>query len=367
MMITRRWLGGVAAGLCAALTGAGQAWAIDAAAVPVGETRWLRLDTGESLFGRIETVDGAEVVLQHEVLGAVRVRLERVAEVLALSGPVAVSGPARTDGADGGAEAGAEAGTTVILAPAGAEGPAVAAEPVAEVAAPADDGPPSEATLSFTRGWKRTVAAGLNGADGNSENFSGRIAFDLGRVTDELETHLDSFYKFSTSEGVESENRGEVAFRHDWSFKDSPWGFFVRSKAEYDEFQDWDWRLSASAGPSYALIRTDKTKLKLRAGAGASREFGGDSNEIVPEAVFGFDLAHKFTERQSVSVSYDYLPNLDMFTQYRMNLRAAYEIVIDPKDNLTLKLGVDDRYDSAPGEDRRRNDIEYFALLGWSF
>jgi glutamate N-acetyltransferase/amino-acid N-acetyltransferase len=36
---------------------------------------------------------------------------------------------------------------------------------------------------------------------------------------------------------------------------------FATGKAEYDEFQDWDWRLSAFAGPGYYFVKHDRTKL----------------------------------------------------------------------------------------------------------
>jgi hypothetical protein len=50
-----------------------------------------------------------------------------------------------------------------------------------------------------------------------------------------------------------------------------------------------------------------------------------------------------------------------------MNAKAGWEIVVDPEVNMTLKLGVEDRYNDNPGPDRKKNDIEYFALLAWSF
>jgi hypothetical protein len=43
-------------------------------------------------------------------------------------------------------------------------------------------------------------------------------------------------------------------------------------------------------------------------------------------------------------------------------VRAAYEILIAPEWGLTLRLGIQDRYDSDPG-DAKRNDFDYFSTL----
>jgi hypothetical protein len=51
---------------------------------------------------------------------------------------------------------------------------------------------------------------------------------------------------------------------------------------------------------------------------------------------------------------------------WRNNSFAQYEALIDAESNLTFKTGVTNRYDSNPG-DAEKNDLEYFASLGWKF
>ena len=39
--------------------------------------------------------------------------------------------------------------------------------------------------------------------------------------------------------------------------------------------------------------------------------------------------------------------------------------VIETK--MSLKVGAEDRFNSHPGPDKKHNDLDYFALLVWSF
>ncbi|MCW5767180.1 MAG: DUF481 domain-containing protein [Phycisphaeraceae bacterium] len=222
--------------------------------------------------------------------------------------------------------------------------------------------------LSFWSGWKRSVDIGVIGSDGNSETFGARAALGAQRKTDHMETTVGLSYVYNTDNGEKTKSRGELTARNDWLFgKDSRWGFFAEGKIEYDEFQDWDWRLSGFVGPSYAFIRNDKTLLRGRVGAGGSYELGGDDNGFEPELLIGLDFEHAFNARNRIFASGEYLPSLSNFPDYRVNSKAGWETIIDEKSGMNLKLGVVDRYDSDPGEGIKKNDIEYFITLGWSF
>lgn len=273
----------------------------------------------------------------------------------------------------------------VIVAPEGVapEGAAASGEPAADAAtdgvnaqpdapAPEAEAPPAdpvpEPTLSFWRGWKRTVDLGMIGSDGNSETFGARGAFGMERKVEKMETTIGLTYVYNTDNGEKTKSRGELTARNEWLFgKDSRWGFFAEAKVEYDEFQDWDWRLSGFVGPSYAFIKNDKTLLRGRVGAGGSYEIGGDDQKFEPALLLGLDFEHAFNERNKVFASAEYLPSLSDFPEYRVNSKAGWEILVDEKSGANLKLGVIDRYDSDPGDGFKSNDIEYFATLGWSF
>lgn len=215
--------------------------------------------------------------------------------------------------------------------------------------------------------WRGGVEGGVSGTDGNSQTSSLRFGLSARRQTDVMETGVNASVVYATDRGEKTASRGDLGAQNDWLLIDSPWGFFVRGRAEYDEFQDWDWRLSAYAGPSYAIIRSERTTLRGRVGAGAAYELGGEKEQLKPEGLIGLDLAHRLNERQDLYVIADYLPSLDNIPAFRLDMRAGWRVVIDPETRMNLHIGVADRYDSSPGPDKNRSDIEYFMTIGWQF
>ena len=233
--------------------------------------------------------------------------------------------------------------------------------------APAPDAPPASEP-SWTEGWKGGIELGLNGSEGNTERFNFRAGANAGRKTERFDTKFGFVYSYGREDSADTENKFLAEGRNDWLFKNSPWRVFAKSTFEYDDFQDWDVRVTAHGGVGYAFIEDDKTLLLGRVGLGFAREFGGEDNAIKFEGLLGADFSRQLTEQQKISASVDYYPEIaPELGPYRIEAKAAYEILVDPETKMTLKLGVLDRYDSNPGEGFERNDFEYFALLAWSF
>lgn len=319
-----RWLAGsvIAAGM---LLGGAVARADD----------YVQLSTGEVLKGKIISQTDTEVRFAHPVLG------EWVFQKNAI---------------------------TILAGPPPAGAPVASPSPAAATPPAAPPPPPKPPEPdSFWSGWKHSVDVGLNGSEGNSENLSVRGGIKIKRTVAAMETSADAGYIYNSSNGVKDKSRFEANIRNDWLFKETNWGLFAQGKAEYDEFQNWDYRLSTFIGPSYTFIKDDATLLRGRIGAGFTKEFGGDNNAIMPEGLLGFDFEHKFTDRQSVYASGDYLPNFQDINEYRLNGKAGYKIIVDPESKMNLQLGVADRYDSRPGPGTKKNDVEYFVTVGWEF
>jgi len=221
---------------------------------------------------------------------------------------------------------------------------------------------------SWLLGWKGSVELGMNGASGNNNRFNLRAGLDAERDSEKYFDKLSLTYTYAQDESVKTQNWFRAEGRHDWKFDDgNPWRVFITGIYEYDDFQDWNQRITIGPGVGYQAIKTDRTDLLLRAGIVGTKEFGGSNNAWTPEADLGFDLEHKLTERQTLSVNYDLYPSLKDAGPFRMTTNVGWQIDIDPETNMFLKLGIEDRYDSRPGPEKNRNDLNYFATIGWSF
>lgn len=221
---------------------------------------------------------------------------------------------------------------------------------------------------SLWDGWKRSLELGINGSDGNSENFNLRAGFSLNRDGETWDSTNSAVYKRASDDGELSDNRFEVTTRQEVLFAiASRWRYFVQGSYEYDDFQDWDHRVTAGAGVGYGFIDNDATKLIGRVGLGGSRTWGGTETAWRFEGILGVDFEHRLSERTRLFVNSEYDPSLSDVPQFRLTNKAGVEILVDPELNISLKAGVDHRHDSNPGGDRKKNDIDYFLLLVWSF
>ncbi|MCA9300265.1 MAG: DUF481 domain-containing protein [Phycisphaerales bacterium] len=219
---------------------------------------------------------------------------------------------------------------------------------------------------NWLHGWSGSAEVGLNGSDGNTERLNLRAGIGGERDTSKMRTTFDLTYSYAEDDGEDTENRFRAKGFNEWKIED-PWSLFVQGSATYDEFQDWEWLLTAAGGVGYKFIDNDKTFLQGLLGAGISKEIKGTKNEIVPEGLIGLDFNHKLTERSEIYADFTFYPALDNFGPYRFEGNAGYKVLLDEAMNLSLKLGISDRYDSEPGEGFKRNDIDYFAVMAFDW
>lgn len=213
--------------------------------------------------------------------------------------------------------------------------------------------------------WEGNVELGINGTSGNSETFNLRAGAQAKRKTERSQLTLLTTYLQNTSDGDVTANRNFSEARHEW-LNSTRWTPYVHGLLEYDEFRNFDLRLTADAGIGYQFIDNDTTNLLARAGFGGSKEFGSPDDDFKPEAVFGAEFSHQISSRQSLEFSVDYYPSVEDLNDFRVNSVLNWVFVLDEANNLSLKLGIIDRYDSTPSG-AKYNDIDYSLLLLWAF
>ncbi|MFK7883205.1 MAG: YdiY family protein [Phycisphaerales bacterium] len=216
--------------------------------------------------------------------------------------------------------------------------------------------------------WEKSVDVGINGASGNSENLNLRILLGAERNTDKMETSLSALYRLTTSDGDETENRFRFDIRNDWLPPEgSKIRWWAQGSYEFDEFQEWDSRVSGAAGIGYEIIKNDKHTLIGRLGFGGSQTFGDMDEDFRPEAVAGLDYTWNIKDGQQFTAGTEVFLDVSETENFRANSYAQYEVLLDAESNLTFKTGIAHRYDSEPGATAERSDVEYYASMGWKF
>lgn len=216
--------------------------------------------------------------------------------------------------------------------------------------------------------WSGSADVGLNGASGNSDLFNLRGGWNVRRKTDANVFTSDFQYVLNEQSHVTKTHQALLNSRDEILFPDSRWSGFGAVQVEYDQLRAYRFRVGTYAGFGFQVWDEKDLVLKLRGGAGATRELGADGtpDRWVPEFLVGYDFRWRLTDRSSFVSILDGYPRIADPRQYRLRVRAAYECVLDPALGLIFRIGVQDRYDSDPGP-AKRNDLTYFTTLGIKF
>ena len=312
----------------------------------------ITLVGGDVLRGKIVGESDTAVTLDHPALGRIEVARERIASVV--KAPITTPAPtpaATTEQAVATAPASTPAAT-----------PAPAEPPVAVLPAPAPP-PPAKPDGS----WKFSLSLGFTGSDnGEQSNWDLRVAGAAKRESVSDRTTITAEYYFQTANGENTDNNLLVQGLEEFLFEGSKWEAFIQGNYQYDEFQAWEQRAGAYAGPGYRIFEGDPLALKVRLGAGASYEF--PDSAWTPEILIADELVWKIDERSVLKQGFEFYPDIDNFGEYRFIARLDYEIALSPKGDLKGTAGVRDEYDSYVEADQgTSNDLKIYAGIKVDF
>ncbi len=212
--------------------------------------------------------------------------------------------------------------------------------------------------------WESSFELGVDGSEGNSNTLTFRSGVNLRRKVDWSDLQVAINYVKSTAQEAETKHNAQFDANHDWILKESRWSVFAKSILVYDEFRPFDLELTLNTGLGYQIIDTDVWSLKGRVGSGASRQWDGPDDSWRPEAMLGIDFEYAISSRQKLRVKSEFFPQWDDFQIYRVRTNAGWEMLLDEATNMSLKLGVIDRYDSQAGT-AKPNALDYSLLLLW--
>lgn len=212
--------------------------------------------------------------------------------------------------------------------------------------------------------WTSSIDVGLSGSQGNTDTLKLWTGFDLKYDDPNDLAILNALYVLNQANSGELENKGFLFARNELPMDGIAW--YAQGTIEYDDFNAIYLRMASHSGLSLTAVQDGTQLLKVRVGAGGQREWGGGSPSWVLEGQAGLDYEYKLTERTRFLLAADYSPDLEAFATYRVRVRAAFDILLDPQNNIFLRVGAFDRYNSQPFGSRR-NDLDYYLMLSFRF
>lgn len=217
-------------------------------------------------------------------------------------------------------------------------------------------------------GVATTLSAGLTLADGNSETLAANASLKtegekagLGSVWAGAEAN----YGESTVDEVKDTTVENAKVFANVKKTLSPRTFgYLDASVLYDDVALIDYRATVGPGLGAYLVKNGKRTLTLEAGPSHVWEkIDGESNDY---------LALRFAERYTCQISataklvqsLEYLPAAEDFDDYLLSGEIGVEASMT--ERLSLKVVLQDKYDSTPAPGAERNDLSLIAGIGFT-
>lgn len=213
-------------------------------------------------------------------------------------------------------------------------------------------------------GWKRSLELGINTARGNSDILRYDGAISGSKETEDNYYFLKAAGRYGESDGepdAESAT-GDAKVQHRLSERMYA---AVDGNARHDQLADLSYRARGSLSLGRHFIWTERTVLSAEIGPGYVAEKKGGEKEGFMASRAAQYLEFLITDRLQIWQSMEFVQNLEDSAVYFINAEVGLETVLVA--NLSLKFTVEDRYDSAPAEDKEGNDLLTTTALNWSF
>ncbi len=211
--------------------------------------------------------------------------------------------------------------------------------------------------------WKREVEIGIKGNEGNSRNLhihtGTRLTYEGMLKRWDIELAYDS----SEDSGEASRNEFFTRFNRDFLIPNATHFYFTEGRYDWDEFEDWDYRLSFGGGLGYQLIKTNHWIVNSRSGFGTSKEFGGKNPDWTPEGILSIESNWAITERHSLEFKNTLYPSFKDAGEFRNTSALNWKIGLDQLNGIDLKIGLKNEFDSNTSGDSRKNDFKYNLSL----
>ena len=217
-------------------------------------------------------------------------------------------------------------------------------------------------------GWKRSLAFGMTGAEGNSDTLDVNAGLNLNYEDDARRWIIGAGYLRSDADGDNTKNQSFVQATRDWLFPGSPWFAFGTAKYERDSFEIWEQRYSIGGGPGYQFLDNDTWNVRGRTGLQLTRTSGrGSEHDLVPEWMIGMEALWNFTEGQSLSLFNSTFPSLDEAGEYRNLTGVTWTAALEGIESWRVQVGFQNEYDSMSESPTDKNDFRYFANMLYDF
>jgi putative salt-induced outer membrane protein YdiY len=226
--------------------------------------------------------------------------------------------------------------------------------------APAKAAAPCEVAPKDPSIWDKSVTAGFNYTEGNSNttslNLNGKLARDYQEEAWRFEVDYNYGNASDTPDGSREVTKNMARASGDYKHTlDTVWFAGGNTSFAYDEIADLNYRVIVSPALGAYVVKDDVTTLSLEAGPSYVWENLGGEQEDFAAARVANRWTWALSETASIYQSAEYLISFEDASQYIFNGEVGIEAALTSMVNLVFS--VRDYYINQPAEGRKPNDV----------
>lgn len=210
---------------------------------------------------------------------------------------------------------------------------------------------------------KISLDIGATLTDGNSESTKANASLNVQAEKEKLGSILGGIqvnYGESKVDGEEEKDLDNAKAFINVKKTATPMTFFYfDTSALYDNIADIDYRLTAGPGGGFYAVKSARDTLSFEAGPTYVWERVAEEDDDYLAVRVAQRYEHVFAPGTRFWQSAEYLPEAGDFGNHLLNAEVGCEAALNSR--MSLRLVLQDKYDSEPGPDLERNDILFIA------
>lgn len=215
-----------------------------------------------------------------------------------------------------------------------------------------------------TAQWISSASVGLTLTRGNSKTVLGTANVITAKKWDKNELSFGADAAYGEDEDSTTAQSLRAFGQYNRLFTERFYGF-GRVDFLYDKVADIDYRITISPGAGYYFIKNERTDLSGEVGPSAVIESAGGNEQTYFALRVGEKYNFKINDRARIWQSAEYLPEVEDFNNYILNLEVGIES--DLTEKMSLRSFIRDTYDNQPAEGRQKNDLKWVTAIAYKF
>ena len=209
--------------------------------------------------------------------------------------------------------------------------------------------------------WDTSLVLGLNASSGNSETLLGTGSIETGSEGKKDQVRAKFAAAYGAQEGDTTTQNENLLGNYRRKIEQ---GFgYLDGSVLHDDIADVSIRMLAGLGGGYFLSKTDDLTLSAEAGFGYLYEDVASLEDDYVTLRVAQELAWKVSKDARLWQSAEYLPKAQDMGNFLFNAEFGVESAIS--GSMSLRVVLQDRYDSDPAEDSEENDLALVSALTW--